>query len=144
MKRLLLDTSYIIGHFHTGDIHHSAALDIQDDFMNGKWDELVLLDSVLVETVTVLGCRTDHATAKLVGRTLRTSDEIIFAHAGPLMDAAWEEFVSQPADDLSLVDCTLIAAATQHKIHDVATFDTDFDDVIGVNRVPRPVVTASR
>lgn len=140
-KRLLIDTSYVVAHFYAEDPHHAKALRIQDDVMNGKWDELVLLDAVFHEVVTVLGRLAGFGKAKTIGRLLRDGEEIALAHSGPLLDMAWDEFVSQERPRLGLVDCTLIAASRQYGIPDIATFDRGFDDVPGVRRVPVEPVT---
>lgn len=136
MKRLVLDTSYLVGHFHSGDAHHEGAIEIQDDFMSGRWEGLVLLDSVFAETLTVLERRTDYGRAKQVGDALRNADEITWLHLGDRMDAAWNTYLTQPRGRLSLVDCALVTVCQESGITDIATFDRAFDDVPGIRRVP--------
>ncbi|MBW3583799.1 MAG: PIN domain-containing protein [Euryarchaeota archaeon] len=142
-RRLLVDTSYLVAHFHTKDAHHGSAQGVQDQFMSGRWDELVLIDAVFAETVTVLAARTGYGRAKQVGDLLRNGDEITWVHMGDRMDGVWHRYLAQPDGRLSVVDCAIWTVAEESRIPEIATFDRSFDDVPGLKRVPHEDANAS-
>jgi type 1 glutamine amidotransferase len=43
MNGILADTSYLVAHFNTDDVHHERALQVQERFMDGEWDEIVVI-----------------------------------------------------------------------------------------------------
>lgn len=136
MRRLVLDTSYLVGHFNPDDAHHERALDVQDSFMSGEWEELLLVDSVFAETITVIANRRSYLLAKQVGEALRNAEEISWVSMSDHIDDTWHQYLVQPAEDLSLVDCAMIAVARAFGTKHIASFDRSFDEVPGIVRVP--------
>lgn len=137
MTRLLADTSYLAAHFNVDDVHHRDSLAVQDRFMAGEWEHIVLLDCVFMELIPVLMRRMSYSYAKQVGEVLRNGEEIQWVESSEMIEAAWHEFLAQPKDSLSLVDSMLLAAADRLGLKQIATFDRGFDSVTAIERVPR-------
>lgn len=136
MKRLLVDSSYLVAHFNPDDAHHDATGAIEDRFMSGHWEELLLVDGVFAETVTVLMARRSFKLAKEVGELLRNGKEIHWVHMGDHLEEAWHQYLVQGDAGRSFVDCALVAVAHAYGIQQIASFDTGFDGVVGMKRVP--------
>lgn len=132
---LVLDSSYLVARASPNDIHRDRALTIDDRFMRGEWRELVLLDWVFAEAMTVLAARAGKQTALDWGTRLRGGTEIRWLHAMDIIDDIWEEYSRYP-DQASLVDAAILATARKHGTNDIATFDTWFSTVPWANRVP--------
>ncbi len=136
MTRLLADTSYLAAHFNVDDVHHQDSLAVQDRFMAGEWEQIILLDCVFMELIPVLMRRMSYSYAKEVGEVLRNGEEIQWVESSEMIEAAWHEFLAQPKDSLSLVDSMLLAAADRLGLKQIATFDRGFDSITGIECVP--------
>jgi len=89
---------------------------------------IILPSDVLVETVNVLGKKSDHKTAlKAASELLRPGSQFILIETRPYLVAALEKFaVQSPA--ASLTDCIVMTVADDYGTKDIFGFDKQFED----------------
>lgn len=101
----------------------------------GTWGQVLLLEYVFLEVVTVLRARRGAASAIAVADQLLGASEVEFVACSEIFVDALETFRTETAA-LSFTDAALVAVARQHKEGRVATFDTDFRGIAGIIVVP--------
>jgi predicted nucleic acid-binding protein len=133
---ILLDSSFLIAHHNTRDVHHGAAARVMGRLLAGEWGRALLLEYVFLEVVTVLLARRGLGVASDVGARLLGAQEVDFVPCSDLFLEALQVFRSQPRDRLSFTDAAIVAVARQQRPGLVATFDADFRGLEGVTVVP--------
>lgn len=133
---VVLDSSFLIGFHNAADVHHATAVGVMDRLLAGEWDDILLLEYVLLEVLTVLRMRLDLPTAVGVGETLLRSREVRFVPSSDIFLRAFDTFRHERQAELSFVDAAIVAVARQHGPAHVATFDAGFARVDGVTMVP--------
>lgn len=135
---IVLDSSFLIAFHNTTDVHHSAAIGVMERVLSGEWEDVLLLEYVVLEVMTVLRLRVDASTSISVGELLLESREIQFLACSDIFLQAFETFRSEPTVALSFVDAAIVSVARENEPGFVATFDGDFEGVDGVTMVPDP------
>ena len=133
---IVIDSSFLIAYHNTTDIHHAAAARAMVPLIAGKWGRGQLLEYVFLEVVTVLLARRGKAVASSVGTQLIGAVELDFVPCSDVFYDAFEEFRTQPGDELSLTDAAIVAVARKEPGSAVATFDNDFRSIAGLTVVP--------
>lgn len=133
---LVLDSSFLIGLANERDAHHAAALDVKGAIDEGHWAVVLLPEYVFLETVTVLMARRDLAFARRFGRALLEAREIELVPSTDLFLQAWDLFRAQEDGQLSFTDAAIVATCRAHGAEEIATFDTGFSNLDGLQVVP--------
>lgn len=133
---IVLDSSFLIAFHNTRDVHHGAAAELMDRFLDGEWGSGLLLEYIFLEVVTVLASRRDLEVASTVGDALLEAEELQFVPCSELFLDAYSTLRDQEHGELSLADAAIVTLARQWSIPHVATFDDDFRDLEGVSVVP--------
>lgn len=132
MRRVILDTSVVVGAIDQRDVHRSRATALIHALHEAArlgLAALVFLDCVAVETIGVL-CRRRaerSSPAPLPDFRITLPAERI-TRAYPLLAEAWDEILDMVrASDgrLNAHDALILAYARRHGISFIATFDTD-------------------
>lgn len=133
---IVLDSSFLIAHHNTRDVHHAAAARVMGRLLAGEWGRALLLEYVFLEVMTVLLARRGLDVANDVATRLLQAREVDFVPCSDLFLEALQVFRSQSRGRLSFTDAAIVAVARQQRPGLVATFDTDFRDLEGVTVVP--------
>jgi predicted nucleic acid-binding protein len=133
---IVLDSSFLIAHHNTRDVHHAAAARVMGRLLAGEWGRALLLEYVFLEVVTVLLARRGLGTANEVAARLLEAREVDFVPCSDLFLRTLDVFRGQPRSSLSFTDAAIVAVARQHRPGLVATFDADFRDLGGVTVIP--------
>ncbi len=133
---VVLDSSFVIAFHNSRDVHHARAARAMDRLLSGEWGRGLLPEYVFLEVVTVLAARVGLATAVEVGDALLAAPELDFVAGSDVFLQAFTIFRGQGGSALSFADAAIIAVARLHGAEHVATFDSDFQGLEGLNVVP--------
>lgn len=134
-RDLVLDSSFLVAFHNERDVHHEAATAIMRRILDGEWDTVLLLEYVVLEVLTVLRMRVDLDTAVSVGDLLLSSREVQFVPCSDIFLRTLESFRGERQSDLSFVDAAIVTVARESPPGFVASFDTDFTQVVGISVV---------
>jgi predicted nucleic acid-binding protein len=136
VRLVLVDTGAIYAFVRATDANHRRAA----TFIRACLDErttLLLPDLVFAETMTLLKSRAGPLVAIETGRALRRSPLYRWEPLGPDGERlAWDLFQRHDDKLWSYTDCAVLALAQRHRIGEVFAFDTHFDQMPGLRRVP--------
>jgi predicted nucleic acid-binding protein len=126
MKKLFLDTGYIIALEAADDQYHEIA--------SKHWRSLTRSLPILITTtyvfdeiVTFFNNRNQHAKAVEVGNRLINSPSVTLIHVDEtLFDEAWRYFKQHSDKSYSLTDCISFVAMKQVGMQTALTFDKHF------------------
>ncbi len=133
---IVLDTSLLVAWMNQGDVHHAAAASFMERFLEGEWEEGLLLEYVFLELVTVLQVRVDHPSAVGAGDTLLRAKELVFVPASDVFLPTVETFRLQGDRGLSFADAAVLTVARRSAEGRIATFDGAFREIEGVTVLP--------
>lgn len=136
---IVLDSSLLVAWTNERDGHHGEASDFMRRFLDGEWEEGLLLEYVFLEVVTVIQARLDHTSAVAVGDHLLRARELVFVPGSDVFLPAVEIFGSQGDLGLSFADAAIVAVARRSAGGRVATFDRAFRKVEGLSVHPEHV-----
>jgi predicted nucleic acid-binding protein len=124
---IIADTSGLVSLATETDQNHEPARSAAARLREVSRPIILPLD-VLVETVNVLGKKSDHKTAlKVAAELLRPGSQFILIETRPYLVAALEKFeVQSPA--VSLTDCIVMTVADDYGTKDIFGFDKQFED----------------
>lgn len=122
MKKLLVDSDFLVGVFRQGDTNHQKAIRLLEK-MKEEDVELWMSNLVHQESATVVSHRVGMEAVRLFVKNL-TSD----IHKRVLVDEelekkAWKIFLSQTKKGCSFVDCANVAVAEKYKLDGILSFD---------------------
>jgi len=126
---VFIDTSYIVGLSDRKDQWHANARRIA----NRVPKHPRLTNLVVVEAVTIVGNRSGGKPARTLYDYFVDECEVIFINRALLNSAIVQH--TRFDGTLSLADCTTVAAMTAESETDLVSFDSDFDKVVGLNRL---------
>jgi len=133
---IVLDSSFLIAFHNSRDIHHDRASGVMERLVDGEWQGALLLEYVFLEVMTVLLARRGLATATAVGEALLQAREVEFVPGSELFVDTFHTFRTQRSRALSFTDAAIVTVARQRGTQYVATFDTDFRNLEGIEVVP--------
>jgi predicted nucleic acid-binding protein len=127
---IMLDTSFVVAYFNTRDQNHDLAIKTAKTLASQN-REIFITDYIFGEIVTVSFLRLKNVgKTTRIGKLILASCNLIYVEKN-IFEYAWEIFSKQNLR-LSFTDCTTIAAMQSQKIQKIATFDSDFTKVRGV------------
>ncbi|MBI5635984.1 type II toxin-antitoxin system VapC family toxin [Candidatus Micrarchaeota archaeon] len=133
---IFLDTSFLVALNNANDELCAEANSLLSRIEGKEFGQAYCSDYVLTELPTVIGRRTKNAVlAKraLVSIANSTNITILFSSLDDF-NKTIKFFCSQ--DGLSFVDCSNVVLMKEHGIEYIASFDSDFDSVKGISRLP--------
>ncbi len=132
---VVLDSSFLVAYHNTRDVHHAAAARAMVQLLGGAWGQVLLLEYVFLEVVTVLLLRRGPETAFAIADTLLGAREVRFVPCSDLFLDALSRFRDQKHGRLSFVDAAIAVVARRDTGY-VLTFDTGFNAVEGLRVIP--------
>ena len=132
---LFLDTSFLIAIHTAKDEHHSDAIAIKERIKNGEFGQCYFSEYIFDEFVTFLRAKSASTTSitQLGDALLREEIVRMVSIDTQLFSRAWDFF--KKINALSFTDCTSVVIAKELNIKYIASFDSDFDRIIGLKRV---------
>jgi uncharacterized protein len=126
MRKLFLDTGYLIALEAADDQHHNEAL-AHWQVLGRSLPPLVTTSYVFDEVVTFFNSRNPHAKAVETGKLLLESPSITLVHIDEvLFREAWRYFVQYTDKSYSLTDCASFLVMKRLRIRTALTFDKHF------------------
>ena len=137
MRRVFLDTGYLIALEAANDQCHAAAAEHWRDF-RARRPTLVTTSYVFDEVVTCFNSRGFHVKALEIGRRLIESPSVRLVHVDQdLFEAGWE-YLRRRSDKLySLTDCISFVVMEREGLQVALGFDEHFKQA-GYRRLPDP------
>lgn len=126
---IFVDSSYIIALVAEKDQWHKEAVkNIKK--LDGK--EKTTTEAMVIESINLIGKCNGGKVGKIIFQYIQDNYKI---YTTPdILKRAMEEFVKYDGT-LSLADCTAIITMQDLGIHEIISFDADFDKVKGVIRI---------
>lgn len=135
MKKLFLDTSYVIALEIANDQNHQIAYNHWQNLVLTK-PQLVTTSYIFDEIVTFFNSRRIHYKAVEVGNRLLSSPSLEFIHVDEsLFEEGWQLFQKYNDKSYSLTDCVSFIVMEQWKITTALTFDSHFVQA-GFSKLP--------
>jgi predicted nucleic acid-binding protein len=126
VKRLFLDTSYLIALEAVDDEHHSAA-SAHGQKLSTSLPLLVTTSYVFDEVVTFFNSRSRHDKAVEIGNLLLESPSVELVHIEEvLFHEAWHYFARRSDKSYSLTDCASFVVMKRLRVRTALTFDKHF------------------
>jgi predicted nucleic acid-binding protein len=124
MRRVFLDTSYLLALLLRKDERHEAALKCQQQFEG----ELITTEYVLVEFHDALSQAALRPLAiSAIDRLLSDPNVAVIRSSESLFDRGRQLFRSRPDKDWSLTDCISFVTMQDQGLRDAMTYDHHFD-----------------
>jgi predicted nucleic acid-binding protein len=133
---IVLDSSFLIACHNARDVHHAAATQVMRRFLEEEWGRGLLLEYVFLETVTVIRARLGLPKASAVAQLLLQASETEFVPCSDFFAETLDGFRQQQSGALSFTDAAIVHVARKRADGLVASFDTDFRAVEGIEVVP--------
>jgi uncharacterized protein len=126
MRRLFLDTGYLIAVEAADDQHHKIALSHWAN-LSKSLPPLVTTSYVFDEVVTFFNSRGRHAKAVEIGDLLLSSPSVQLLHIDELLfHEAWRYFIRHSDKLYSLTDCVSFVVMKRLRLRTALTFDQHF------------------
>lgn len=126
---VFVDSSYIVALVVEKDQWHEKAVKIIKK-LDGK--EKITTEAMIIESINLIGKCNGGKVGKIIFQYIQDNYKI---YTPPnILKRAMEEFVKYDGT-LSLADCTAIISAQDLGIHEIISFDDDFDKVEGIIRI---------
>ncbi|GAA5818634.1 MAG: type II toxin-antitoxin system VapC family toxin [Methanobrevibacter sp. CfCl-M3] len=126
---IILDTNFFINLLDTKDKHHERAKKILKKI---EKKEKVVTDGVILESITISGSLYGGKKATELYHNIK--DNYTIFNTNHLYDKGMNTHLKYDGT-LSLVDTLLIEAMKELGIHEIVSFDEDFDNKDGVVRI---------
>jgi predicted nucleic acid-binding protein len=124
---IIADTSALVSLATKTDQNHGPATKAAASLRQAQ-RPIILPSDVLVETVNILGKKSDHATVlKAAGELLRSDSQFLLVETTSHLEAALRKFKDQ-SQAVSLTDCIVMAVADHYGTKDIFGFDRQFAD----------------
>jgi uncharacterized protein len=135
MKRLFLDTGFLIALDAADDQQHKAALAYWKS-LGKSLPVLVITSYVFDEVVTFFNSRYRHATALEIGHIMLESPSVKMVHIDEaLFYESWRYFIQRSDKSYSLTDCASFIVMKRIRIRTALTFDKHFTQA-GFEQMP--------
>lgn len=135
MRRLFIDTGYLIALESSDDQHHEAARRHWQRLISQR-PRFVTTSYVFDEVVTFFNARGRHAKAVEIGQRLRLSPSVEFLYVDEaLFEAGWDYFQPRSDKRYSLTDCISFVVMEKEEIEEALTFDQHFAQA-GFKKLP--------
>jgi uncharacterized protein len=135
MRKLFVDTGYLIALEASDDQHHQQASAYWQN-LSRSLPRLVTSSYVFDEVVTFFNSRNRHAKAVEIGKLLLESPSVTLIHIDErLFHEAWRYFIQHSDKSYSLTDCASFVLMKRLRIRTALTFDQHFVQA-GFDRKP--------
>lgn len=139
MRKVFLDTGYLIALEAADDQYHAAAAKHWDSLRKGL-PRLITTSYVFDEVVTYFNSRSLHAKALEIGRRLIESPSVRLIHVDEaLFHEGWEYLRKRSDKQYSLTDCISFVVMRRERLRTALTFDSHFSQA-GFRRLPDSTV----
>lgn len=127
---IFLDSSFLIALFSQNDQWHEKAKKLYQKISDS---EFMITDHIISETVTMIGNKSGVLASFEVYNFLISNLEV-YPTSRKLYNKCMDYHITYNGK-LSFVDCLSVAVMEKEKIYEIASFDSDFDKVIGIFRL---------
>jgi predicted nucleic acid-binding protein len=126
MKKLFLDTGYLIALEAADDQHHKIALAHWQNLKKSLY-RFITTSYVFDEVVTFFNSRNFHAKAIEIGKLLLGSPSVNLVHIDEaLFHEAWRYFIQHSDKSYSLTDCASFVVMKRLRVQIALTFDQHY------------------
>lgn len=127
---ILLDTSFLVGYFQKGDVHHQKAIALRNTLRSDQ-DDLQIPLAIFEELMTVITNKVGSEEAVLLGKYLLSEQSplSIIPFSEQHFSKTWQTFQKLSPHTFSFVDCLLITLSKQYQCP-VLTFDKALTSVL--------------
>lgn len=126
---IFVDASYIIALIVEKDPWHQDAINLLDRL---KSEEKIITDAMIIESLNLIGSCHGGKVGYLTFKYIRDNFNIF--KSDTLLEESIRYYLKYDGT-LSLADCTAIHAMKENNVHEIFSFDDDFDKVDGIFRV---------
>ena len=126
---IFVDASYIIALIVEKDQWHQDAINLLDRL---KSEEKIITDAMIIESLNLIGSCHGGKVGYLTFKYIRDNFNIF--KSDTLLEESIRYYLKYDGT-LSLADCTAIHAMKENNVHEIFSFDDDFDKVDGIFRV---------
>jgi predicted nucleic acid-binding protein len=124
---IIADTSGLVSLVTDTDQNHQPAAKAAARLRKAS-QPIILPSDIFVETINVLGKKSDHETAvKAASALLHLESQFLLLDTRPYLIAALEKFKDQ-SPSVSLTDCIVMTIADDYGTKDIFGFDKQFAD----------------
>jgi predicted nucleic acid-binding protein len=135
MRRVFLDTGYLIALEAADDQYHAAATEHWHSLRESR-PRLITTSYVFDEVVTYFNSRGLHAKALEIGQRLIDSPSVRLIHVDEALFQAGWDYLRKRSDKLySLTDCTSFVVMQRERLRVALAFDSHFKQA-GFRRLP--------
>lgn len=142
MTKIILDTNILVALLDKNDVWHAQAVSLRDALIKEK-TELIFLDCVAIEAITVLGRRCERNQTQEAFHTLaKQFEDLVNYHEMTWSYLMVKEQYKDILNDMkkhqgkiSFHDTLISRFAKQNQITHIASFDKDFDTVESLVRI---------
>lgn len=124
-----MDASYIIALIIEKDQWHGDAIKLLDKL---KSEEKIITDAMIIESLNLIGSCHGGKVGYLTFKYIK--DNFTIFKSDTLLEESIRYYLKYDGT-LSLADCTAVHAMKENQIHEILSFDDDFDKVDGIYRV---------
>ncbi len=136
MRRALIDTSAIYAMTVKADPNHARAVAFGARWLSER-NTFILPDWVFIETMLLIKGRFGTAPAVRVGQEIRRNPMYQWMAVSPDDEReVWASFQKYDDKEWSYIDCALLVLSNRLRITEVFAFDSHFDQMPGVKRLP--------
>jgi len=126
MRKLFLDTGYLIALEKADDLNHQVALAHWQN-LRSNLPLIITTSYVFDEVITFFNNRNRHAKAVEIGKLLLESPSVKFIHIDEdMLHEAWRYFIQHSDKSFSFTDCTSFVVMKRQRIRAALTFDQHF------------------
>ena len=133
---VILDTSFLIALNDSGDINHKNAQSLKIKIANYEIGKSYTSDYIFDELVTFMRAKSVNLEKiKSIGDALLSDPSIELLNIDiDRFQKSWELF--KKFNKLSFTDCTTLALTQEFRIKNIASFDSGFDGIKNLKRLP--------
>lgn len=132
MKKLLVDSDFLVGVFRQDDTNHQKAIELLEK-MKEEEVELWMSNLVHQESATVISHRVGMEAVRSFVKNLALDIHKRVLVEEELEKKAWKIFLSQTKKGCSFVDCANLAVVEKYKLDGILTFDEFYPEKLVIN-----------
>ena len=126
---IFVDASYLIALIVEKDQWHNDAIKLLDKL---KSDDKIITEAMIIESLNLIGSCHGGKVGYMAFKYIK--DNFTIFKSDTLLEESLRYYLKFDGT-LSLADCTAIHTMKQNNIHEILSFDDDFDKVDGIIRV---------
>ena len=126
---IFVDASYLIALIVEKDQWHNDAIKLLDKL---KSDDKIITEAMIIESLNLIGSCHGGKVGYMAFKYIK--DNFTIFKSDTLLEESLRYYLKFDGT-LSLADCTAIHTMKENNIHEIISFDDDFDKVDGIIRV---------